>query len=94
MCLGIPGQVLGAANPLTHQAQVLVSEVRRSVDMSLFLADGEDEPIRPGDWVLVHAGLALARVSAEEAHEILALQREMSDMRDMVIAESATELLL
>lgn len=80
MCLGIPGQVLGAADPLTHLAPVLVSGVQRRADLSLFEGDGEEGPIQPGDWVVVHAGLALARISAKEAEEILALQREMSEM--------------
>lgn len=92
MCLGIPGQVMGAADPLTHLAPVLVSGVRRRVDLSLFDAGGEDEPLQPGEWVVVHAGLALARISAEEAAEILALQREMSEAFLGEAAPAASEL--
>lgn len=94
MCLGIPGQVVGVADPLTHLAPVLVSGTRRRVDLSLFAAEdeeGEDAPLKSGEWVLVHAGLALARISAEEAREILALQREMSDLRETFVAESGAE---
>ena len=28
-----------------------------------------DEPVTPGDWVLVHSGFALGRLTADEAHE-------------------------
>lgn len=75
MCLGIPGQVLEAPDAATHMAAVRVSGTRRTVDMSLL----DDAPIAPGEWVLVHAGLALSTIPEEEALETLALLREMSD---------------
>lgn len=74
MCLGIPGQVVGAADPESHLAAVRVSGARRMVDVSLL----DDEEVAPGDWVVVHAGLALGKLSEEEALETLALLREMS----------------
>jgi hydrogenase expression/formation protein HypC len=76
MCLGIPGQILAVADPTTHMAATQLSGARRMVDISLV----DDEGIAPGDWVLVHAGLALSKVSEQEAHEMLALLQEMSDV--------------
>lgn len=80
MCLGIPGQVIeiietqGAA---PHMAATRLSGARRMVDLSLV---EEEEDIAPGDWILVHAGLALSKLSEQEAHETLALLQEMSDV--------------
>jgi hydrogenase expression/formation protein HypC len=36
-------------------------------DVSLFML--QDEPIGVGDWVLIHVGYALQKISAEEARE-------------------------
>lgn len=75
MCLGIPGQVLEVPDAATHMAAVQVNGARRSVDASLL----DDAPIESGEWVLVHAGLALSKMTEQEALETLALLREMSD---------------
>ena len=76
MCLGIPGQILEVANPETHMAAVQFSGTRRMVDISLIAEEG----VAPGDWALIHAGLALSKLSEQEAREILALLQEMSDV--------------
>jgi hydrogenase expression/formation protein HypC len=75
MCLGIPGQVLEVTDASAHTAAIHVSGARRTVDISLV----QDEGIAPGDWVLVHAGLALSKIPAQEAQETLALLQEMSE---------------
>jgi hydrogenase assembly chaperone HypC/HupF len=46
----------------------------RTVDVSLV-----EEGLAPGEWVLVHAGLALSKIAEREARETLALMQEMSD---------------
>lgn len=74
MCLGIPGQVVAPANEAAHQAAVLVTGTRRMVDLSLIW----DEGVALGDWVVVHAGFALGRLSEQEASETLALLQELS----------------
>ncbi len=76
MCLGIPGQVLEITDSAAHMGRVEMSGAKRMVDLSLVDEDG----IAPGDWVLVHAGFALGKVSEQEARDTLALLREMSDM--------------
>lgn len=75
MCLGIPGQILEAASAADCTALVLVSGAKRRVDLSIVRDDG----VAPGEWVLVHAGLALAKIDEQEARETLALQEEMSN---------------
>lgn len=76
MCLGIPGRVLVIADSSSHLATVDLSGTPRAIDVSLV----DEEGLAAGEWVLVHAGFALSKISESEAHEILELFREMSEM--------------
>jgi hydrogenase expression/formation protein HypC len=67
MCLAIPGRVVEVVEELPHLALVDVMGVRRRVDLGL-LAD--DLPV-PGDWVLIHVGFAMSRISEDGAAEQL-----------------------
>lgn len=65
MCLGIPGRVVELGeNP--HLATVDVFGAKRQINMGLL-----DEPVQPGDWVLIHVGFALMRLD-EDAAELVA----------------------
>ena len=68
MCLAIPGQIVALADG-GHLATVEVSKVRRTINIDLL----EGEPLRPGEWVLIHVGFAMSRISAEHAAEQLRL---------------------
>ena len=68
MCLAIPAQVVSILDD--GLARVDVSGVRRDVSVA-FTADA-----RPGDWVLIHVGFALARIDEEEARATLDLLAE------------------
>ena len=61
MCLGIPGLVveLDGSNP--HLAIADVFGAQRQINVGL-IEDG----VVPGDWVLLHAGFALNKLSPEE----------------------------
>jgi hydrogenase expression/formation protein HypC len=67
MCLGIPGRVVEMVDEARGIAEVEMSGSRRRV--SLVLLTGADRPA-PGDFVMVHAGLAMSRVDEGEALEI------------------------
>lgn len=69
MCLGIPGEVVTLDADRPDVATVAVSGVRRAVNVGL-LAD-EAEPVRPGDWVLIHVGFALSKIDEAEAQAAL-----------------------
>ena len=69
MCLAIPGQVLALCVDHPHLAVVEVSKVRRKVNVGLL----EDEPLVVGDWVLIHVGFAMSRISEAAAQEQLRL---------------------
>jgi len=67
MCLAIPGQIVELA-PGGHLATVEVSRVRRTINVDLL-----EPQAAPGEWVLIHVGFAMSRISAGEAAEQLRL---------------------
>lgn len=75
MCLAIPAQVVDIVDETRRLARVSVAGVRRTV--SIALLDGGAEPVRAGDWVLIHVGFAISRVDEQEAFATLRLLEEM-----------------
>ena len=67
MCLAIPGQIVELL-PDGHLAIVEVSKVRRTINVDLL-----EDPLAIGEWVLIHVGFAMTRISAEHADEQLRL---------------------
>ncbi len=57
MCLGVPGVVVELKD---HEAVVDFGGVRKTVDAFLV------EDLKPGDYVIVHAGAIIAKISEEE----------------------------
>jgi hydrogenase expression/formation protein HypC len=55
-----------------------IDGVRREASLMIL-----DEPVRVGDFVIVHAGFAISRLDEEEARETLALMREAFRPEDM-----------
>lgn len=62
MCLAIPGKIMEITSA-DQSALVDVMGVRRKVDLELLR---EDKP-KPGDWVLIHVGFAMSKISEQEA---------------------------
>lgn len=67
MCLGIPGEIVELVDLDRNVAKVEIAGVRRNVDIGLL----EDEDVRPGDWVLIHVGFAMAKIDQAEAQSAL-----------------------
>jgi len=67
VCLAIPGQIVDLA-PGGHLATVEVSKVKRTINIDLL----EPPPVA-GEWVLIHVGFAMSRISGEDAAEQLRL---------------------
>ena len=63
MCLAIPGKIVELDPHNAHLAVVDVVGVRRKVDLGLL----QDEPPVPGDWVLIHVGFAMSKISEADA---------------------------
>jgi len=68
MCLAIPMRVVSVAVPL---ATVEEAGVRREVRVDLV------EDVKVGDYLIVHAGIAIERLDAGEAEETRRLFAEM-----------------
>ena len=66
MCLAIPARVVDI-DATTDTATVALGDVRKGVSLALV------DDVAPGDYVLVHVGYALNKVSEEEAARTLAL---------------------
>jgi hydrogenase expression/formation protein HypC len=69
MCMSIPGQITNIIDSALRIALVDVSGQPRTINLRL-LSEGEGAV---GDWVLVHAGLAISRVDAADAHTIITM---------------------
>jgi hydrogenase expression/formation protein HypC len=86
MCLAIPGQVveLLEVEPPFTAALVEFAGVRRQVSLACV------PDATTGDYVLVHAGVAISRINAAEAAKVLAaleqlnLNEEFPDQPDVV----------
>ncbi len=56
-------------------AIVEVVGVRRRIDLGLL----EDDPAVPGDWVLIHVGFAMSKISEADAQEQMELLRMLGE---------------
>ena len=63
MCLAIPGQIVELFPAQPNSAMIDVVGVRRKVDLGLLQ---DNMPVQ-GDWVLIHVGFAMSKISEEDA---------------------------
>jgi hydrogenase expression/formation protein HypC len=63
VCLAIPGKIIEIDSRDALKAVVDVVGVRRTVDLGLL----QDAPPVPGDWVLIHVGFAMSKISEADA---------------------------
>jgi hydrogenase expression/formation protein HypC len=68
MCLGIPAKILSVEG---NTARASVGGA--IIDVSLHLVDDAV----PGDYILIHTGFALQKISEEEALETIRIIQEM-----------------
>jgi hydrogenase expression/formation protein HypC len=81
MCLAIPGQVVELFPDQPNTAVIEVVGVRRKVDLGLLQ---DNLPVR-GDWVLIHVGFAMSKISEEDALD------QMRTLRALGEAEAAMQ---
>jgi hydrogenase expression/formation protein HypC len=65
MCLAIPGKIVELVSGQNHVGVVEVAGVRRKVQLGLL----EDDMPKTGDWVLIHVGFAMSKISEQDATE-------------------------
>jgi hydrogenase expression/formation protein HypC len=70
MCLGLPGQVLDTDTAHPDLVNAVVGGANRVINVGL-LDDGE--PVQQGEWLLIHMGFALSRMTDAEAQDSLDL---------------------
>ena len=65
VCLAIPGKIVGLTPEDPHFAVVEVAGVRRKINVDLV----QDGALGLNDWVLIHVGFAMSKISEQEAAE-------------------------
>lgn len=78
MCLGLPARVIAVETARPGHAWVDDGTAPREIDLGLL---GDDQP-GVGDWVIIHLGYALERLTEAEALDTIAL------LHDTTIYES------
>jgi hydrogenase expression/formation protein HypC len=74
MCLAVPGRIVEAADiGISRIGKVDFGGVTRQVQLD-FVPEAQ-----PGDYVLVHVGFAISRVSEEEARRTYELLRQLAE---------------
>jgi hydrogenase expression/formation protein HypC len=76
MCLAIPGKIVEISSENQDSALVDVVGVRRRIDLGLL---GEDKPAI-GDWVLVHVGFAMSKISEQDAADQMDTLRMLGEI--------------
>jgi hydrogenase expression/formation protein HypC len=73
MCLGIPARVVAITDPARGLALAEVGGSSREVNLGCLVEPGEDTASLVDTWVMLFAGFAIARMTAEDAHTTLEL---------------------
>lgn len=81
MCLAIPGKIIEISSDNLDTALIDVVGVRRKVDLGLLQ---DDRPVA-GDWVLIHVGFAMSKISEQDAAE------QMETLRMLGESEAAVQ---
>jgi hydrogenase expression/formation protein HypC len=76
MCLAIPGQIVELFPDQPTAAMIEVAGVRRRIDLGLLL---DNLPLR-GEWVLIHVGFAMSKISEEEAIDQMRTLRMLGEV--------------
>ncbi len=87
MCLAIPGKIIEVSSlisdPSGHGSSwspssglVEVAGVRRRIDLGLL---EDDKPV-PGDWVLIHVGFAMSKISEQDAADQMNTLRMLGEI--------------
>lgn len=69
VCLAIPGRVESFVDADRRMALADISGVKREISVDLLR--GEGAQVEVGDWVLIHVGFAMSKISEEQAREQL-----------------------
>ncbi len=75
MCLAVPGEIVDiAGEDLARTGTILFGTVKKSASLA-FIPDAA-----VGDYVLVHAGIAISKVNETEARRIFGYLEEIDEV--------------
>lgn len=79
MCLAVPGKLetISGDDPLLRAGRVNFGGVLKEVSLACL------PEAQVGDYVLVHVGMAIGRVDADEAAKVFEYLREMNELADL-----------
>lgn len=77
MCLAIPGKIVEMMAENSDLAVIDVLGVRRKVDLGLL----QDDRPAIGDWVLIHVGFAMSKISEADAKDQLRMLTELGEQQ-------------
>jgi hydrogenase expression/formation protein HypC len=80
MCLAIPGKIVELLSEDRDTAVIDVLGVRRRIDLGLLA----DDPPVTGDWVLIHVGFAMSKISEVDALDQLRMLTELGEQESAV----------
>lgn len=75
MCLSIPAKVISVEGEMA-----IVSVGGTEYEASLQLLDN----VNPGDYILLHTGFAIQKISEEEAIETLKVFKDFDDLNEQI----------
>ncbi len=76
MCLAIPGKIVEISSENSDSALVDVVGVRRRIDLGLL----HDDRPAAGDWVLIHVGFAMSKISELDALDQMNTLRALGEI--------------
>ena len=81
MCLAIPGKILEISSAENRDSALVdVVGVRRKIDLGLLQ---DDMPV-PGDWVLIHVGFAMSKISEQDAADQMNTLRMLGEVEGAI----------
>jgi hydrogenase expression/formation protein HypC len=80
MCLAIPGKIVELLAGERDLAVVEVLGVRRKIDLGLL---HDDLPLK-GDWVLIHVGFAMSKISEVDALDQLRMLTALGETQGAI----------
>jgi hydrogenase expression/formation protein HypC len=85
MCLAVPGKILNVSgdDSLFRSGKVDFSGIQKEVNLACVPDAG------PGDYVIVHAGMAISRLDEDEARKVFEYLRAMEDLASEGFIEKA-----
>jgi hydrogenase expression/formation protein HypC len=81
MCLGIPGRVIETY----REHDVLMGKIDFSGVSKRVCLEHVPE-VRPGEYVLVHAGFALSHIDEVEAHQVFKFLASMNELEELKVS--------